>query len=248
MSLLPQEYDDMEHIGSCTARDNGVIFAPVTQKEGTMNHKGNVTIVAYLKNKWDALFKEGTDNNLIFTQIIDKYMERGLTAYHTVEHLAHMFQLLDFASPGMTLEEKQELSLAIFYHDSFQDERESKDFMRRSLTRARGIKGDIDKIAQLILATDGHEHTGEFFTDLLIDLDLSILGSEPGGYEGYMMSLSEEFVPEMGEEAYKSARLGFLKKMMARDNIFMNKVFVDAFEYLARANMSDEIDELEGGW
>lgn len=211
-----------------------------------MDKKERARVITYLKTKWDDLFKRDTDNDMIFTQLIEKYMQRGLDMYHTVEHLANMFQVLDLLSPGLTIEERQELSLAIFYHDSFPNERDSKDFMRRSLTRARGIVGDIDKIAQLILATEGHEHTGYFVSDLLVDLDLCILGSTPSGYRRYTQKVAAEFVPEMGVESYESARLSFLKHMEKRDWIFENPVFRNSFESFARSNMLAERKELEG--
>ena len=212
-----------------------------------MDNSEKSRTITYLKTKWDDLFKEGTGNDEIFSDLIEKY-DPAKRAYHNISHIANMFMLLGMVTPlEVGLDEWQELCLAILYHDSYGSERDSKDYMRRSLTRARGMEGDVDKIAEIILCTETHEHTGDTLTDILIDLDFSVLGSLPEDYSRYSAAIAKENItPGVSKTAYAFARIRVLESFLERGtDLFLSATFSATFFDLAQSNMKSEIAELK---
>ncbi len=150
--------------------------------------------------------------------------------YHTLTHIVAMLQGAD----GLSFADRDMVCLAIIFHDviydaaRFDNEARSADVLREKLA---GLVPDkpLDKAAQMILATQKHQGTGDADTDLLLDLDMAILGQPWPVYERYARGVMAEYIPVYGEDAYRQGRVNlFLDPTLARGSIYLT----DAFRHL----------------
>ncbi len=167
-------------------------------------------------------------------------------AYHTLQHLAECFALLD---EGLgAADDPAALELALWFRDAIYDtkrsdnERRSADWALRALGAASADR--LQRIEQLILVT---RHASEPTTHdeaLLLDVDLSILGAAESRFEAYESQVRIEYgwVPE---QAYREARGRILRGFLERPALFHGPVFVRRFEERARTNLRRSLARLE---
>lgn len=166
--------------------------------------------------------------------------------YHDSSHIAVCLQLLDRHRSSAL--RPDEVELALWFHDAIYDtqrsdnEEQSADWARRSLAAARLPLEVIERIAGMIRATKHHD-ANDSDTQLLLDIDLSILGEKPEVFARYDEAIRQEFswVPD---ETYRAARLRILQSFLARREIFRTAAFQREFEGRARANLAARIDRL----
>lgn len=162
--------------------------------------------------------------------------------YHNLAHLDRMLSRMDRVAP-----ENDAMELAIWFHDAIYDPL-ARDNEARSADLFINCLGTIvspylaQKVAQLILATDPKRpRSGEDDENLLIDIDLSILGSSPEEYDQYRTDIRKEYaiVPEPD---FNRGRISVLENFL-RYPIFVREEFTD-LEAQARMNIEREIELL----
>lgn len=179
------------------------------------------------------------------------YQEKG-RAYHSLSHISHMLQLLD--EHISTEARSAELEMAIWYHDviydplSKENELQSAELAKKRLSSITQLsKKSLDRIYLLIMSTQGHlpriegEHRLE--NEWMLDLDLSILGSEEESYELYTQQIRQEYHMYAPDD-YRQGRSQVLKTFLGRDEIYFSDLFKQLFEEKARDNLAKEIDVL----
>lgn len=142
------------------------------------------------------------------------------------------------------------MELAIWFHDAIYDTRRSdnEEVSARLAVECLGPLGVtgavLERIAQLIRWTQHHDAEGRD-GELLIDIDLGILGQSPEVFERYDAQIRAEYawVPE---EAYRAGRAQVLRSFLDRARIYRTPVFREACEDAARANLRAKLTELEG--
>ena len=77
---------------------------------------------------------------------------------------------------------------------------------------------------------------------IFLDLDMSIVGSEPAVYQEYSQNIRKEY-SHFSDEDYRKGRSHFLKGIVDKDN-FSSDAF-QARNQVARENIQAEIDALE---
>lgn len=166
--------------------------------------------------------------------------------YHTVEHLAECFGHLD-ACP-ITPEDPAAVELALWFHDAIYDTRAS-DNEARSAEWAMQALGELDaarraRIDALILVTKHEAEPATSDEELLLDIDLSILGAPDDRFAAYDEQVRGEFewVPE---DAYRTARARILRGFLDRPRLYHTTHFHDRFEATARRNLARTIAALE---
>ncbi len=174
-------------------------------------------------------------------KLFEKYSEVH-RSYHNLNHIEYMLSFFSKSS------DKQEpLELAIWFHDVVYEPKESEN-ERRSANLFREQLGPelpttiTSQVIDLILATDPSQpRTGKPQEDLLVDIDLSILGSSPKSYETYRAAIRKEyhFVPE---DDFRQGRSKILQSFLSGP-IFVTERFKQ-FEEQARINISAELDLL----
>ena len=186
-----------------------------------------------------------------WTELSTLYKEDG-RAYHSLSHISHMLQLLD--EHISTEARSAELELAIWYHDviydplSKENEFQSAELAKKRLSSITQLsKESLDRIYLLIMSTQGHlpriegEHRLE--NEWMLDLDLSILGSEEEVYKLYTQQIRQEYHMYAPDD-YRLGRSQVLKTFLGRDEIYFSDLFKQLFEEKARDNLAKEIDAL----
>ncbi len=162
--------------------------------------------------------------------------------YHNLTHIGGMLGHLDRVAPG-----DGTLELAIWFHDAIYDPSASNNEIQSAalFTEYLGTRlhsSLTDDVERLILATDPKlTRSGQDDENLLIDIDLSILGATADEYDRYRLAIRKEYsiVPEA---AFKNGRIAVLEKILS-GRIFATPAFT-GLEPQARSNLGREIDLL----
>ena len=170
-------------------------------------------------------------------------------AYHTAHHIGSLLATLDKPEVAALAEHIEEVEAALWFHDviyntrASDNEERSAEFARDAMASA-GIPSEvIGRVCAHIRATLDHE--SEFLDGMLvIDIDLSILGSDPAAFQTFEDAIRREFdwVPE---EQYRSGRAAVLTRFLERPQIYGTDLFRANLEERARQNLGDSLASLE---
>ncbi len=182
--------------------------------------------------------------------------ERLLTAwsephrhYHSLQHLAECLALLD--AHRAHAERPAEVAMALWFHDAIyaprarDNEAQSAAWAVREL-RTAGLPADaIARIEALILVT---AHTGVpvgVDAELLVDIDLAILGADPQRYAEYDRQVRAEYrwVPGF---LYRRGRRQVLADFAARQPLYRTPALREALEAQAALNLAGSLARLGG--
>jgi predicted metal-dependent HD superfamily phosphohydrolase len=195
---------------------------------------------------------EQQDIERLFNLLIAAYTQPD-RHYHNLEHIHHLLTIID----RFDREDNQQLDrlkdpslviLAAWFHDFVYDP-QAADNEARSAKAAKELLSnlgmsfdlDLDRIARLILATQGHQiDPDDADLCIFLDADLVILGADPVRYKAYMRSIRREY--DWVEDAnYRTGRSRVLKSFLARDRLYYTDILFDELEATARVNIQQEI-------
>ena len=142
-----------------------------------------------------------------------------------------------------------EIELAFWFHDAIYDihrsdnEEQSAEWARSYLLGAGASAPATARIVDMILATKSHQ-AETFETQLMVDIDLGILGADREGFCRYDNAIREDYsgVPW---PAYCSARAAVLRSFVDREPIYHTREPPAQFESAARENIVWKLNELE---
>ena len=201
--------------------------------------------------KYRKLLEKYTDKgNLIkelFSELEIKYTDKK-RYYHNFNHISDM---LDFSEKfEKSIENYDDLCFAIWYHDviyevtSKNSEEKSAEFAGKHLKKIN--YPNIENVKYLIKRTANHflrEENESQELQLLLDLDLKTLGSQPEIYFANSAAIRKEYskIPDI---LFNPGRAKFLRNMLETEKIYRNQYFIDNFEQQARENLKNELDNL----
>jgi len=142
-----------------------------------------------------------------------------------------------------------EVEAALWFHDVVYDprakdnEEQSVRFMERMLFEAQVSQVVVERIAERIMATKHQTPPQSPADELIIDIDLSILGRSPGRFEAYDKAIREEYAWVPLKE-YRHGRVQVLKHFLDRKPIYCIPFFQERYENQARVNLEKKIREL----
>lgn len=184
--------------------------------------------------------------------------------YHTLTHLRACLALLRSWGPvhGLTPSEDALLGLALCFHDAVYDpERSDNEVRSAALAREEllkaGLPADrVEAVADLVLLT---EHGRELATpalsdslvDLLLDIDLAVLGADAATYARYEQAIAQEYA-WVAPEQYSLARARVLRMFLPRKaggssshaHVFRTEVARAQRELQAHANLQQALAAL----
>ena len=209
-----------------------------------------MTTAAVFAAKWHDLAQTlslpAALSDVILAELQAGYGETG-RHYHTDRHIV---SLLDRAV-GLDFRDGEIAQLAIFFHDLVYDplrndnERRSAEVMTQRLSDHVSAN-KLDKATAIIEATASHQPTGDADTDLVLDLDMGILGQPWPIYETYARGVMAEYLPYTGEAAWRQGRVSlFIDPTLARGKIFITDHF-KPFDDRAMENLQREKAWLSG--
>jgi predicted metal-dependent HD superfamily phosphohydrolase len=174
-----------------------------------------------------------------------RYTETG-RHYHTLDHVAQCLDQLAGTAHDTPL-----LRLAFYYHDIIYDpcgdnnELLSARFATDSLTRLGLPDAKTAVVYDLIRATDHGNSPPVPHSGLIRDIDLAILGAEPGDYEEYATAIRREY-GWLPDHKFNRGRINILLHFLNRPAIYETEAFHTRLEDQARRNLTNEIIRLRG--
>ena len=167
--------------------------------------------------------------------------------YHTPRHIADCLQQFD--ALRHEAEQPNAIELAIWFHDAIYDpyrsdnEQASADWAMRFL-RENDLPAVLQgRVQALILATRHDAIATDHDTAILIDIDLSILGSAADAYDIYRQAVRREYRWVPGP-LFRRSRRAVLESFLRRDRIFLTDPFHASHEARARDNIGNELARL----
>lgn len=199
--------------------------------------------------RWQSVWRElraADANSELFQRLVTSYSESH-RKYHTMQHLQECFALLDRVRSYA--EQPAEVELALWFHDAIYNTRKS-DNEKRSAEWAResaiagGVPDDqATRIFELVMATKHNAVPAGRDAEVLVDVDLGILGAESARFDEYEIQVRQEYswVPEF---VYRRERRKVLQEFANRASIYSTKYFGDEFESRARDNLARSLARL----
>jgi predicted metal-dependent HD superfamily phosphohydrolase len=181
----------------------------------------------------------------VFHSVLANYSESH-RKYHTVQHLTEC--LAAFQEVSHLAPHPAEVEMALWFHDAIYDvqrgdnEEQSAQWAETALNAAGVPAAAIERISLLVRATT---HTGIPATpdeQLLVDIDLGILGAGEQRFAEYERQIREEyaFVPGF---LFRRKRRAILQSFLQRPRIYNTAHFYAALEQVARGNLQRAVGD-----
>lgn len=195
------------------------------------------------------------ENRAAFDLIIEHHSQKH-RAYHNSEHVADCLDKLDLFPEEIPF--RKEIELALWFHDTVynpygkDNEQKSADLASSFLKQAGASAETLQGVTNLILAT---RHTAKATSarvppeasaeaqeqKIIMDIDLSILGSDPLDYDDYVRKIRKEYKLIPGP-IFRKNRKAILEEFLNREPLFQTAVFEKKFEKQAKENLRRELE------
>ena len=203
----------------------------------------------YLERRWDELCRSAGFTGDVADAgrwLLDAHDAAG-RAYHNLDHLQHCLAEFDFAKH--LCQDPLAGELALWFHDSIYDPART-DNEERSAAWARSVLGYLGAAPELleatansVLATSHAEPPATADAQVVVDVDLAILGQPQPVFDAYEDAIRLEYrhVPDAG---FRSARAAVLQRILDRPQIYFTLPFRARYETRARENLMRSIHRL----
>lgn len=176
----------------------------------------------------------------LFEQLVRAY-EEPQRHYHSLQHLREC--LMHFDQVRHLAQQPGEVAIALWFHDAIYDVRgknnecQSADWAIRVLASCQASQATLARVERLIMVTRHDATPGEPDEQLLVDIDLAILGATPERFAEYDAQVRAEYawVPCF---VYRMKRRSVLKSFLARSMIYSTDHFRTRYEAQARINLA----------
>jgi predicted metal-dependent HD superfamily phosphohydrolase len=187
---------------------------------------------------WSRLGTQGSGLS-IFNHLAAAYAE-PTRAYHTADHISDCLDQLDLSRD--LARRPDEVEAAIWFHDAVyvpgaSDNEDRSARLAQTALQACAVSVEVSsRIGELVLATRHLTLPRNPDSQLLCDIDLSILGRAPEVFDDFERRIRQEYawVPE---PLYRSTRSEVLAGFLRRRFIYQTEHFRTRYEQPARANL-----------
>lgn len=185
-------------------------------------------------------------NRTTFDQLDSAHRSRG-RHYHTDKHISACLRHLD--SVRDQVKDWKMLALAFWFHDaiykpfSSTNELDSANWAVRFLKQNNATQDQFERIDALIMATCHNGQASDRDMQILIDIDLSILGMRPEIYAKYEKNIRKEYRRVPGF-IFRKKRKEILNMFLNQKQIYGSEYFKDLLEEQARVNLRAAIEAL----
>jgi predicted metal-dependent HD superfamily phosphohydrolase len=168
--------------------------------------------------------------------------------YHNLTHIEDCLSIFDQTS--FLAAHPEEMELAIWFHDAVYDTRRSDNEGKsaewaEAVIQQSGLSREIAKrVAASILATRHQEEVTHKDAQLLVDVDLSILGRAAAVFWRYEENIRKEYA-WVSEEVFQRERVKILRGFLDRQHIYYHREYRERFEAKARSNLEQAIARLD---
>jgi predicted metal-dependent HD superfamily phosphohydrolase len=201
-------------------------------------------------SSWRAVWQElgaRSADEALYEELIACWSETH-RRYHTLQHLRECMARFDPVR-GMA-RCPAEVELGLWFHDAFYDprrsdnEERSADWARESVLRA-GLPAEVaERVHALVMATRHEAAPSDPDAQLLVDVDLSILGADAARFDESDRQIREEYA-HVPEEEFRAGRRRILGEFLARPRLYSTERFYSALEARARENLQRALARLQ---
>ncbi|MBF0546595.1 MAG: N-methyl-D-aspartate receptor NMDAR2C subunit [Candidatus Riflebacteria bacterium] len=204
-----------------------------------------MTSFIHWQNTWKELGVSDPDESL-FRQLVACYSEPH-RKYHNMQHIEECF--LHLRSLHSVISRPAEVELALWFHDAIynthrkDNEERSAEWVRESGLKV-GLSNDlVSRIYDLVMITKHNTIPKSTDAEILVDIDLGILGAEAERFDEYEIQIQQEYswVPE---HLYRTERRKILKGFLNRQNLYCTEHFRSSFEIQAKKNLTRSLAQL----
>ncbi|SFP53419.1 N-methyl-D-aspartate receptor NMDAR2C subunit [Variovorax sp. 770b2] len=200
-------------------------------------------LLANWTEAWGALGIAAAPDQALCLELQRRYGEPQ-RHYHTMQHLGEC--LVWFEREKALAERPGEVALALWFHDAIYDvhahdnEARSADWSREAMRAAGANEEAAERIHVLVMATRHDAVPEGRDAELLIDIDLSILGAETARFAEYERQVHAEyaFVPDA---VRLPRRRAILQRFLDRQAIYATPRMHALLEARARTNLQHSI-------
>ena len=121
------------------------------------------------------------------------------------------------------------------------NEEKSAELSSNILRNAHVREDFVNKVYNLILATKHGGTYEDYDTQLLVDIDLSVIGKE--AFSDTRSYIREEY-SHVSEEEFRTKRRTFFQGLLCRPNLYATETFREKYEEKAKENMKKEVTQL----
>jgi predicted metal-dependent HD superfamily phosphohydrolase len=216
----------------------------------------SISLSMYDQNQLAKWWQQSWPDKSRFQPAIDRVFQLLVSAYtqpdryyHNLDHIQQVLNTLE--QFGDRLQDPIAVSLAAWFHDfvynsqATDNEIQSAKLAGELLLDLGTPRALIDRIQQLILATQGHQiDPDDPDRCIFLDADLAILSVDPVRYQVYARSIRREY-SWVSDAAYQVGRIRVLKSFLDRDRLYYTDLLFNELEALARFNIQQEIAVLQ---
>lgn len=196
------------------------------------------------RRAWSALVAPGAgtsgpDGIALRDELLACYAEPQ-RRYHTQQHLEECLTLLEQVRD--LAEHPEEVEMALWFHDAIYDvkgsgnEERSAEWAHRALVAAGVAPTVAERVRQLVLVTRHDGVPGNVDEQVLVDIDLAILGAERPRFDEYERQIRDEyaFVPGF---LFRRKRRQILRTFLDRPVLYSTAMLRERLEARARENL-----------
>jgi len=199
-------------------------------------------------NRWQSLMQkfEFSLNVDTFNKLVKAYDEPH-RRYHTAAHINACLAHLDDVKNQAT--HSEEIEMALWFHDAIYkpfsktNEKDSAEWCRQFLLHNNAQSDAIDRIVTMIEITETHNASSATDQNLMLDIDLSILGTRTEVYDQFEKDVRFEYklVPWF---IFKNNRKKILQNFLSRERIFQHDYFHQKLEQQEHLNLNRVVASL----
>ncbi|MEL6918811.1 MAG: hypothetical protein AAFO99_13900 [Bacteroidota bacterium] len=194
--------------------------------------------------RWKQLMEDfGFSENRDTYHLLMEYYSEKHRAYHNIEHIEDCLTQLDAIVEEIPW--RKEIELALWFHDAIynpygkDNELKSAQLAMEFLKQQNGNAQLESILFNLIMATLHKEEPTNLAEKIMMDIDISILGTDYPTYRDYAKKIRREYrlVPGI---LYRKKRKEILCNFLERQPLYYSKYF-KRLETRARENLRREI-------
>ncbi|WP_280151111.1 N-methyl-D-aspartate receptor NMDAR2C subunit [Piscinibacter sp. XHJ-5] len=184
----------------------------------------------------------------LLAELLQRYREPH-RKYHTLQHLNECFARFELLREAAV--HPAEIAIALWFHDAFYDvtrddnERLSAQWAKRTALDAGAGHAIAHRLHELVMVTRHDALATTHDEQILVDVDLSILGAAPERFDEYEQQVREEYA-HVPQPLFSARRRAILEAFLGRDRIFGTEQFAALLEERARDNLSRSVERLAG--
>ncbi|WP_235989256.1 hypothetical protein [Psychroserpens algicola] len=209
-------------------------------------------MIDWLRNEWKTLVSLYTKDDAVISEYwedIENHYTSKNRHYHNLSHIYNMLQQAH--NLKATIIDYNTFRFAIWYHDIIynatkkNNETKSAEFSEKRLKSLNFDQKSLKIVNKLIKSTQKHDILLNTTSDnaYLLDMDLSILGTDWNLYEAYTQNIRKEYAiyPDF---IYKKGRKKAMLHFLERPTIYFTEYYQNKYEEQARINLKKEISLL----